>query len=216
VYGPEFKIGSVENKVVDWAARSPAGYLASNFGGQIVQGQLSDGFTVVHTDDGDEFTLGILQPPARPKRPIATSHGDRYVFANEATDVRYDQIDLLGPFEVASSDQALFLRMRVNGPPVDVFVIHRGTGDLWREGLQQGQRLGPPPQPPITGFVVQPGQEMKQRVKLPPSQYYVVIDNSSRMGAVSPPWNPMAALGTANMASVAYSAELGEDDDEDF
>jgi hypothetical protein len=216
VYGPDFKIGSVENKVVDWAARSPAGYLASMFGSQIVQGQLSNGFTVVHTDEGDQFQLGILQPPARPKRPIQTSQGDRYVFVNEATDVRYDQVDFLGPFEVADTDQSLFLRMMVNGPPVDVFVIHRGNGDLWRDGLQKGMKLGPPPQPPITGFVLQPGQEMKQRFKLAPGQYFVVVDNSSRMGAVSPPWNPLAALGTANMAQVAYSAELGEDDDDEF
>ena len=126
VYGPISRSFG-RDKVVDWAARSPAGYLASMFGSQIVQGQLSNGFTVVHTDEGDQFQLGILQPPARPKRPIQTSHGDRYVFVNEATDVRYDQVDFLGPFEVADTDQALFMRMVVNGPPVDVFVIHRAT-----------------------------------------------------------------------------------------
>jgi hypothetical protein len=213
VYGPEFKVGSVENRVVDWATRSPAGYLANTFGSQIVQGQLANGFTVVHTDNGDEFTLGILQPPARPKRPYATSGGDKFVFANETTEVRFDQVDFLGPFEVVDTDQALFLRMRVNGPNVDVLLVHRGTGDLWRDGLQQGQRLGPPPNPPIMGFVIPPNGEVRQRIKLPPGQYYAVIDNSTRMGAVGPPWNPLSVVG-GNLALVSYSAELGDDDDD--
>jgi hypothetical protein len=212
VYGPEFKIGYVENRVVNWAAQSPAGYLVNTFGAQIVQGQLSSGFTVVHTDAGDEFTLGILQPPARPKKPYDTSGGERFVLGNETTEVRYDQVDFIGPYEVVDDDQAMFLRMKVNGPNLDVMVIHRANGDLWREGLQQGGKLGPPPSPPITGFVLQPGTELRQRVKLPAGQYYVVIDNSTRMGSVGPPWNPLSVVG-GNLAVVSYVAELGDDDE---
>ena len=211
VFGPEFRVASVENKVVDWATRTPAGYMVNTFGSQIVLSKLTSGFTVVHTDDGDEFTLGQLRPPARPKKPFDTKGDDRYVFANETTELRNNQVDFLGPFEVADDDQALFLRFRVNGPPVDVLVFHRGTADLWRDALQRGAPLGLPPQPPIRGFPVQPGREQTQKIKLRKGQYVAVIDNSNRVGVVSPPWNPLSVVG-GNAAVVSYVAELGEAD----
>jgi hypothetical protein len=213
VSGPVFKVGSVENKVVDWAARTPVGYMANTFGSQIVESQLAQGFTVVHTDDGDEFALGHLQPPQRPPRPFDTKEG-RYVFANDTTEIRVEQVDFLGPFEVADSDQALFLRFMLKGPPVDVLILHRGTADLWRDGLQLGAALAPPPQPPLLGFTLQPGVEARRQVPLPRGQYTVVIDNSSKVGSVAAPWNPLGVVG-GNAAIVSYSAELGEAD-EDF
>lgn len=212
IYGPEFKIGSVENKLADLATKTPVGYMANTFGSQIVSYHLFQGFTVVHTDEGDDFTLGILQPPARPKRPFDTSE-DRFQFANETTEIRANQVDFLGPFEVADDDQALFLRMRLSGPAVDVMLFPRGTADLWREALQRGTPLGPPPGPALQGFPLEPGAELKRRIALPRGQYIVVVDNSSAVGVVNPPWNPLAAVG-GNAALLSYVAELGDDDDE--
>ena len=60
--GPDFQVGSVENTVVNWGLKSPAGWMVDQFGSQIVSSQLASGFTVLHGDDGDDFTLGILQP----------------------------------------------------------------------------------------------------------------------------------------------------------
>ncbi len=210
--GPDFRIGSVENKLVDLATKSPLGYVANTFGNQIVQYQLFQGFTVVHTGDGDEFSLGILNPPARPPRPFDTRE-DRFVFANETTEIRNNQVDFLGPFEVPDDDQALFFRLRLSGPPVDVMLYPRGTADLWREALQLGAPLGPPQGPPITAFPLQPGAEARRRIKVPRGQYMMVIDNSSAVGVVNPPWNPLGAVG-GNAAVVSYSAELGDDDDD--
>jgi hypothetical protein len=203
-------VGSVENQVVNWATRTPVGYLANTFGSQIVSSHLASGFTVVRTEAGDEFALGHINPPGRPKKPFDTSATDRYVFMNETTEVQVNQIDMLGPFEVAKASQALFLRLQMTGPPIDVMVYHRGTGDLWRKGLQLGAPLAPPNQPPITGFTLNPGQQQTQRIKVPPGQYYVVFDNSSAVGLVSPPWNPLVGVG-ANVAVVSYTAELAED-----
>jgi hypothetical protein len=211
--GPDFQMGSVENRVVDWARRTPVGYLANTFGNQIVSSQLASGFTVVHSDEGDEFALGQLQPPQRPKKPFDTSEGDRYVFANETTEIRYHQIDFLGPFEVADDDQALFLRFRLQGPPVDILLLHRGNGDLWREQLQLGAPLAPPPSPPITAFAMQPGAEQRKKLPLPKGQYFVVVDNSDRVGIVQPPWNPLSVVG-GNSAVLSYTAEVGEADDD--
>jgi hypothetical protein len=208
--GPEFKMGSIEYKLANFAAQGPGGYLLNTFGAQLMQSQLAAGFTVVHTDDGDEFALGHLSPPQRPPSPF-TKGDDRFVFANEVTEVRNEQVDFLGPFEVVNGDQALFLRLIVTGPAVDVLIVSRSTGDVWRSGLQLGTPLGPPPQPPLSTWSVQPGGEQKQMLRLPPGQYYAVIDNSSRVGSVNPPWNPLGVVG-GNVAVVAYIAELGEVD----
>lgn len=206
-YGPDFRMGAIENKVVDWAAQGPAGYMVSTFGSQIVEGQLSNGFTVVHTEAGDEFSIGILTPPARPQRFFAAG-GGRTTLERDTTEIRVDQMDLVGPLEVPSSGQALFLRFQVTGPAVDALIIRRGAGDLWRSGLQLGAELAPPPEAPLSAFTLQPGQEAKQVVPLPPGQYYLVLDNSQRMGAVNPPWSPLGIVG-GNAAVVAYAAEVG-------
>jgi hypothetical protein len=212
--GPEFQVGAIENKVVDWATSiSPVAYMANTFGTQIVSSHLASGFTVIHTDRGDDFTLGILQPPARPVRPFDTGKGDRVAMANETTEVRNGQVDFLGPFEVVDDDQALFLRMRLQGPAVDVLVLHRGTADLWREGLQKGAPLAPPHEPAILGFPLQPGAEQRRKIKLRKGQYTVVIDNSDRVGVVAAPWNPLSVVG-GNLATVSVLAELGDEDDD--
>jgi hypothetical protein len=207
VYGPEFRMGAIENKLVDFAAQGPGGYMVSTFGSQIVQGQLSSGFTVVHTDSGDEFSIGILNPPARPHSFFSVGN-DRSSLERDTTEVRIDQMDLIGPLEVPSSGQALFLRFQLTGPAVDAMIIRRGAGDLWRSGLQLGAELAAPPEAPLSAFTLQPGQEARQIVPLPPGQYYLVLDNSQRMGAVNPPWSPLGIVG-GNAAVVAYSVEVG-------
>jgi hypothetical protein len=212
VYGPDFRMGAIENKLVNWAAQGPAGYMVSTFGSQIVEGQLSNGFTVVHTDEGDEFSIGILTPPMRPQKYFHGGSG-RMALERDTTEVRTDQMDLIGPLEVPSSEQALFLRFQVTGPALDVMVLRRGAGDLWRSGLQLGAALAPPPEAPVSAFTLQPGQESRQRIPLAPGQYYVVVDNSARMGSVNPPWSPLGVLG-GSAAVVAYSVELGDADEE--
>jgi hypothetical protein len=176
VRGPDFQIGAVENKVVDWVTKTPAGYIANTFGSQIVTSQLASGFTVVRTDSGDEFAIGHLTPPQRPPKPFNLPEGDRIVYANETTEIHTAQVDVLGPFEVADSEQALFFRFVLQGPPVDVLIYHRGVGDLWRESLQLGAPLAPPQQPPLASLVVQPGSQQSRKVPLPPGRLVAVGD----------------------------------------
>jgi hypothetical protein len=53
------------------------------------------------------------------------------------------------------------------------------------------------------------GASEEQRVPLPPGQYVLVIDNSTRVGRVNPPWNPLNAVG-ANPVILSYRLEVGE------
>jgi len=136
---------------------------------------------------------------------------DRFVFANEITEVKSEQVDFLGPFEVTEAGQALFLRLHVTGPAVDMLLVTRSAGDVWRNSLQLGAALAPPATPPVATWPVQPGGEQEQVLRVPPGQYYAVIDNSSRVGTLKPPWSPLGVVG-GNVAVVAYIAELGKAD----
>ena len=233
--GPEFAIGSVEYKVVDWATRTPIGYLANTFGQQIVSGQLSNGFTVVRTDQGDAFAMGILTPPDRPKGPMTIEDDERYVFANETTEVHVSQVDFLGPFVITDADRKLFLRSRLQGPTLDVFVMSRKAADTWREQLQRGAPLGPPPSPAIETFAIQPGEQSRP-IRLPEGSFVLVVDNSNAAGPTNvpvgsvkgwrTPWDisclitptrtPGATFTGTRLAGgvslLSYSAELGEAD----
>jgi len=206
---PQFQLGAVENKVVDWAAKSPVGYLASAFGSQIVASQLAAGFTVVRTDNGDEFALGHLEPPARAPKPFGLSGSDRILYASDSTQLHPGQIDVLGPFEVTEREQALYLRFQVEGSAVEGFVWPKSVIDPWREGLQTGAPLGNPPQPALSGFVLNPGT-FQQRVPLARGLYVIVLDESSQLGTVNPPFNPLGMLGPAGATRVSYAVELGD------
>lgn len=206
---PQFQLGSVENKVVDWAAKSPVGYLASAFGGQILASQLAAGFTVIRTDNGDEFSLGHLEPPVRPAKPYGLSGSDKILYTSETTELHPGQIDVLGPFEVTEKEQALYMRSQVEGPAtVEAFIWPRSVIDPWREGLQTGMPLSSPPQPAIAGYALNPGAN-QQRIPLNPGIYVIVLDESTQLGTVNPPFNPLSMLG-AGATRVSYAVELGD------
>ena len=209
VSAPQFQLGSSENPLVDWAARSPVGYLANVFGSQIMGSQLASGFTVVRSESGDDFALGILQPPERPKHPFDVSD-ERYVFANETAEIHPEQVDFIGPLQVARGDQALYFRYRLLGTPAEAFLYDRRVADYWRDALQRGARLEAPREPPIASLPLSTA-EGEQKLRLPAGEYLLVVDNSSRVGRVNPPWNPLGTVG-ANPVILSYRLELGDAD----
>jgi hypothetical protein len=211
VQGPNFQLGYVENPVVDVMANVPPfGGIANFLGNQVVAGEMTRGFTVVYNEDtGKDFTLGIIAPPQRPSHPFDVTDNERFTFANEVVDVNVNQRDYLGPFEIAEADQALYLKMSVQGTPVDVIIVDKQTGDVWRETYQSGKPLGPPPGPIQAGGPLQPGSVDTRRYPLRPGLYYVVIDNTAAAGLVAPPVTIFSPLG-GTAAQVSYLAQVGE------
>jgi hypothetical protein len=211
VQGPNFQLGYVENGILDLAANLPGvGSIANILGNQIVSGQMSKGFTVVSNEDkGNDFSLGILYPPQKPHHPFDVSNTERFTFANETTDIHQNQRDYLGPFEVAEGGQSLYLMLTVQGPAVDVMIVDKNTGDAWRDAYQRGFPMGIAPGPVLAGGPLQPGLTENRRYPLTPGLYYVVIDNSSGAGLVSPPTSILNPLGDA-VARVSYVAQVGE------
>jgi hypothetical protein len=210
VDGPRFQIGYIENPIVDVAANVPGvGSIANFLGQQVVSNVMTQGFTVIHNDTtGDDFTLGNLYPPSRPHHPFQVVGTDRFTFANETVDVQGGQRDYLGPFEVTSSGQALYLTMSLTGPAVDVMIVDKASGDAWRDAYQTGKPLGPPYGPVLGGAPLQPGPVQNSRYALPPGMYYVVVDNTAFAGTVAPTGSFFGALGGGTTATVSYVAQL--------
>ena len=188
VQPPNFQMGSIENPVVDALGNLPPfGSMANFFGQQVVTAAMTQGFTVIHNDEGNDFSTGILMPPAKPHHPFQVVSGERFTFANETIDVHQNQRDYLGPFEITKSDQSLYLMLSLEGQAVDVMIVDKNTGDAWRDAYQTGKVLGPPPGPVVAGAPLNPGPTDTRTYKLPPGQYYVVIDNTAAAGTVNPP-----------------------------
>jgi hypothetical protein len=209
LFPAQFHVDSIQNRLVDWATQQSVGaYLASVFGAQLTTSQLASGFTVVRTEQGDSFSLGILQPPARPAEPFRAGAGDRELVASETVEVRVEQVDFLGPIWVSGENQGLFFRYQLSGPAAEALLYTRADADAWRERLQQGAPFGPPPVPALLGFALAPGAGGEQSFRLPPGQYVLVVDHTSLLGAVNPPYNPLNAMG-ANSLILSYRLELG-------
>jgi hypothetical protein len=214
VSGPDFKIGYVEQGMVDLAtAFTPLGGLANMFGSQIVSGEVTRGFTVLENWDTETktFGLGIIQPPAKPQTPYDLSEDELYTFANETTEVNYNQRDFLGPFEIAESDQQLLVKMFLQGPAVEVMVVSKLVGDQWRDEFIQGRPLGQPPGAVLGGSPLNPGQELRTSFRLSPGHYYIVVDHTQYAGTVNPPAAGIFSPVTGGpVARITYAVQLDE------
>jgi hypothetical protein len=214
VRGPDFKLGYVENKVVDLTtALTPLGGLANLFGNQVAAGALTRGFTVVENYDTETktFGLGIFEPPRKPTTPYNVDADEVHTFANEQIEVQYNQRDFLGPFEIVDDDQELQVKMVVQGPPVDLIVVDRRVGDPWRDSYQQGLPLGQPSGAILYNVALQSTHELRTAFRLPPGQYYIVVDHTPYAGKVMPP--PLGLLSPVTggpKAVISYVAQLGE------
>ncbi len=212
---PEFRIVHVEQAVVNAAlSLYPMEWFAGQMAQSFVASQLAKGFTVIREDDQDDFSLGRLNVGQRPVHPWEVDGDDRFTFANETTEVRGLQQDFLGPYDVDAKDRALYLKMQVKGPPIDVFVVSKDVGYAWR---MQYQNSSPPAGPPPGSQVIQTGQTpasglFEGWVRVPQGAYYVVLDNSSYVGMVAPPgkiptpFDPSRAL----TSTVSYLVQMGD------
>lgn len=215
VDGPRFQTAYIENPIVEVV--SNVGNLSNSLGNNVVSGVMAKGFTVIRNDDNPDnpdFALGIYNPPQKPFHPFQAAINNRFTFANEITDIEANQRDYLGPFEITGSNKAFFFTAQVSGPPIDVIIVNKQTGDMWRDSYQTGKPLGPPPGPVFAQNPVMPGFSDARRYNLPAGQYYVVIDNTTVAGVVGPTGTsilgPLGLGAGAGRARVSYIAQLGE------
>lgn len=207
---PTFKLGHVESPI---AGAMSSVLPVNQIGNQLAASHLAQGFTVLVDEDTESktFALGIIQPPSKPRTPFQLRDDDVYTFANETIEVQNGERDYLGPFEVVDSDQELSLRAFVQGPNVEAIVVNKAVGDAWRTEFQRGQ-LGPPPGPIAAGAPLPGGSESRPAFRVPPGQYYVVIDHTAVAGQVQPPARSILdATGVVGaVARISYAAMLRE------
>jgi hypothetical protein len=205
VSAPDMRVVGVENPVVNLATKTPAGDVASVIGNGIVASEIGRGFTVVRQDDGDDFALGHLEPPEKPKRQFQAGR-DHVVLASDLTEVKPAARDYLGPFEVSASGAALFVRTNVTSAPVAYAVVDRGVGEAWRRSYEAAQPLSPPPGQVIAQGTL-PMSQTSFSLPVAPGAYYLVVENTAPA--------PVAPLGVPlpfpeQVAYVSYSVEVGD------
>lgn len=163
------------------------------FGRRIVDGQLRRGFTVIRygEEGATEFGLGYVPLGERPHRPFTVQTEDKRVLANERTEVHLNQQDFLGPFEVGSDDQALYLTLALDGTPaVDVLVLSDTVARPMIDKLLRQPGAPAPSAPAALDEPLVSGETWKRFVAVPPGKYYVLLDNSGAAGRTTPPPGP--------------------------
>ncbi|HKO48688.1 MAG TPA: hypothetical protein VJV79_13245 [Polyangiaceae bacterium] len=167
-----------------------AGVNTNELGKHIVQSQLRRGFTVIRRDSSGstDFALGIVPPGERPFKPFEVKRTQKQIVANERTEVHIGQQDYVGAFEVTDSNQALYLTVAVDGAPnADILVVTKPVGDAMLDGYLHnagGASLSSPALLDDTG--TQAGGLWRRFVNVDPGRYYLVIDNSSKLGKSAP------------------------------
>lgn len=189
---PTFNIGTVEQPVVGMAtSMTPLGTFVNLFATQIMSSELGRGFTVIQEDSGEDFSLGILQPPQKPKHPYQAKGDDRFVVANETAEVHPGMLDFLGPFEIDSSGRSLHMQMRSARLPVRAAIVPREQGDAWRRRFQNAAGVPPPPAQPIAFTQIPADVDTVRPIALPKGQYYIVLDNPNVSGPALPASLPL-------------------------
>ncbi|WP_394838491.1 hypothetical protein LVJ94_16445 [Pendulispora rubella] len=199
---PDLRLLGVENQVINLATQTQwGGDLATVLGRGVLESEIAKGFTVVRLEDGDDFTLGILTPPERPKRYFK-GIGDHVVLESNVTDLATASRDYLGPFTIEQNNAALYARLRVAGAPADYILVDRQTGDAWRRDYEAARPMAPNAGPTIAYGQAAAG-EMTRAFPVEPGSYYLVIENRApaAVGLLGMPM-PFEARST-----VTYSVE---------
>ena len=203
---PQLRILGIENKLASLATQIPAvGNVATVLAQGILMNEIGRGFTVVRSDDGDDFTMGLLVPPSKPSRP--SNPDEKYTFlAADTAEIHAQAREFLGPFAVEAKGKMLRLRTNVQGPGLTLTLVDKGTGDLWMQSYLQGQPLTAPPGPTMP-FGTAPAGDSQRGTAVGQGSYYVVVENAQH--ALAPLGIPLPLVGDQT-SLVTYSADLGE------
>lgn len=199
---PDLRITGVENPVVNLATRTPIGDVATVIANGIVASEIGRGFTVVRQNDGDDFTLGHLEPPHLPRREFSPAEGRR-LLASDLTSIFVASRDYLGPFEVTGAGASLYFHARVEGAPVTYTLVDRSVGEAWRREYERARPLAPPAGPALARGQLGVG-EARLGFPVNPGTYYLVLENAAPPPVLGTALSPVEAV-----AYVSYSVEVG-------
>jgi hypothetical protein len=174
----------------------------------VFRAELGQGFTVLRQVDGQvSFGLGVVEKGRRPAVPFELQEGQQVIQANERVELRPEQRDFAGPFQVREGEE-LWLAASVEGvEAVDVLLLDRAKAEAWLgEGLRE-PTLGPPGGLPVYSEVLRSGARLERSLRLGPGEYFLVLDHASSAGAAKP---PATAPGASGAAVVSFALSTGE------
>ena len=167
-----------------------SGVNADELGQHIVESQLRRGFTVIRRDAaGDtDFALGLVPTGEQPFKPFEVKRTSKQILANERTEVHSNQQDYVGAFEVKDANQALYLTVALDGVPnADVLVVPKPVGDTMLDQYLHSAGGASLASPALLDETATQGSGFWQRfVNVEPGRYYLVLDNSSKLGKSAP------------------------------
>lgn len=187
--GAAFQTTLVESALAQ-GGMAIAGVNPNQLGKHIVESQLRRGFTVIRKDSSGstDFALGIVPAGEEPFKPFQVKRTEKKILANERTEVHTGQQDYVGAFEVTDSNQALYFTVAVDGAAnADLLVVDKSTGDTLLNGYLHaagGAALATPAL--LDDTANQKGGLWQRFVNVEPGRYYLVIDNSAKLGKTAP------------------------------
>jgi hypothetical protein len=187
--GAAFQTTLVESALAQ-GGLAVAGVNANALGKHIVESQLRRGFTVIRKDSSGstDFALGIVAPGELPFKPFEVKRTEKQILANERTEVHIGQQDYVGAFEVTDSNQALYLTVAVDGAPqADILVVGKPVGDTLLDGYLRNAGAASLSGPALLDDTGSQSSGLWHRfVNVEPGRYYLVIDNSAKLGKSAP------------------------------
>jgi hypothetical protein len=183
--------------------------LGNTFGQQLVQGKLAEGFTVIRENDGNaDFGLGLIERGKRPQKPFDVKGGSRVTYENARTEVHQNQRDFVGPIVVSDTGRALYVTATLDGvQAADVLLMRQAEGEASLDYYLAYPQVGPLAGAPFVADVMQAGVQYQRTVPVAPGTYYLVFDNSTSAGQVSPPVN----LLDDRAAVISYVVQVGDE-----
>jgi hypothetical protein len=207
VQGANFVTRLIEQPIANFVNQLTP--LGNTFGGQLVNAQLQQGFTVImDANQQADFGIGMIPKGQRPVHPFDVHGSGKIQYENTTTDVHVNQRDFVGPIVIDDPNRAIFLQASLQGTQaVDVMFMAKQEGDVALDQYLQIGQASPLPMPPsFGGDVIQAGAPYNGFRKVPPGTYYVVFDNSTSAGQVAPAINLLADPA----ATISYAVQIGD------
>ncbi len=199
-------------KAVAGAASAVAPNVAEGLGRDVLQAELSRGFTVVRKPNGAAaFFTGLVPLGEAPPGPFGSGDDDRKELAHGRTELAPWQQDYIGVFDITEDGKALFLKVEVDGAPaVDLTVLPGPAARQMFGRFVTDPGLPPLAARPLLSDRVPRGASWKRYLPVPKGRYAVVLTRIPQQNAAPGPGGVNPAAATAMGAAKAdYLVELG-------
>jgi hypothetical protein len=202
----DFKSKVIENPIANIVNSMSS--IGDNFAKQLLAAELQKGFTVIREKDGNaDFGMGVVDTGKKPLRPWDVHGANRITYENTRSEIHQNQRDFIGPIYVEDDGRAIWATVRLDGVDgADLLVLNKADGEASLASYIANGTAGPLTGTPIFSDVVQNGVQWTKPITVPKGVYYLVFDNSSTAGRVSPAVN----LLDDKAATFTYVVQIGD------